>query len=120
RPPLRSDSSQLKPNLPPRRPSEQEPERRNSIDSQSSGVSIASSYSNSTTATTARTLASRTPSINGDARVIAPAYDPSTLPVQFPTKQKIDKKEEARAPPKASYPSLVVKPSKKVQAPARS
>ncbi|KAI9862331.1 MAG: hypothetical protein M1813_004807 [Trichoglossum hirsutum] len=129
RPPPRSDSSsQPKPILPPRRPSEQGSERRNSIDSQSSGVSITSSYSNSTTATTARTPGSKTPSINGDTRSLAPVYDPATLPVQFPTKQRNDEKEQegrpskapSKAPLKVGYPSPVAKPLKKAQALTRS
>ncbi|KAH0537506.1 hypothetical protein FGG08_005724 [Glutinoglossum americanum] len=128
--PPRNDSLQSKPSLPPRRPSEQGSERRNSIDSQSSGVSITSSYSNSTTVTTARTTGSKTPSINGDTRTLAPAYDPSTLPVQFPAKlkegekerekekEKEKEKEQVKTPLKPTYPSPVVK--KRVQPPTRS
>ncbi|KAI9779413.1 MAG: hypothetical protein M1839_007378 [Geoglossum umbratile] len=121
RPPPRNGSSQPKPTLPPRRPSEPGSERRNSIDSQSSGVSITSSLSASTAATTARTPGSRTSSINGDTRALAPVYDPSTLPVQFPAKPKKGEKEQENAPLKTSNisPTININPPKKAQIPAR-
>lgn len=89
--PPRTSSSQASPSLPPRRQS-------GTLGRRDSNESIASTVSNLSTISnisneTARTSASRTPSMNAE-RMIPPAFNPSTLPPLPPKRPKnsIDKK----------------------------
>ena len=87
--PARKMSTQLSPALPPRRPSENlQLSRKASNESVSSTFSTISSMSALSNGT-AKTVHSRTPSMDG-GRVKAPVFDPSTLPPLPPKRTKED------------------------------
>ncbi|KAI4174849.1 MAG: hypothetical protein LQ348_006299 [Seirophora lacunosa] len=88
--PPRKHSTQPSPALPPRRPTEA-PQRRGSNASISSAVSTMSTISIGTNAS-ARTSASRTPSMDA-GRKLAPAFDHNTLP-PLPPKRTPDQVEK--------------------------
>ncbi|KAJ5256910.1 hypothetical protein N7478_013014 [Penicillium angulare] len=101
-PPARSEFSERRPALPPRRPTE-EPLRRQSIES------ITSDASHSTTATTIGSLgrgASST-SVNstGGSRIKAPAWGETQLPVLPPKRVKEDILDTPPPPPSSSSES---------------
>lgn len=87
--PERKMSTQPSPALPPRRPSE-----NLQLSRKASNESISSTFSNISTMSalsngTAKTVHSRTPSMDG-SRVKAPVFDPSTLPPLPPKRTKDD------------------------------
>lgn len=87
--PERKLSTQPSPALPPRRPSE-----NLQLSRKASNESISSTFSNISTMSalsngTAKTVHSRTPSMDG-SRVKAPVFDPSTLPPLPPKRTKDD------------------------------
>ena len=105
-PPRRPSTQQSQPSpaLPPRRPSEQL-SRRDSQESISSVVSSASALSNGTT----RSKLSNVPS-RDSSRMLAPVYDPASLPA-LPAKKPAQEKEKTsdRVPLKSTYSSSSIK-----------
>ncbi|KAL8794615.1 MAG: hypothetical protein Q9195_002811 [Heterodermia aff. obscurata] len=108
--PPRKDSTQFSPALPPRRPSEPL-SRRDSIESIASTTSNISSISALSNGT-ARTIASRTPSMDGGRRM-APEFDPAKLPPLPPKRTPTQQVEKGRATLKSakSTPSVVTPPT---------